>query len=108
MGIFLPHLVVQGMWEIARGGEEIPECWAERLWPAKVPAGPCCYSNNILGKPKFGKATEPLMLMPGPTEAGNKFPCLSSWFTQGHKWQGRAAGDTLTAKTWGCTALGNM
>lgn len=44
------------------------------------------------------------MLMPGPTKTENKSPCLSSWVTQGHTWQGRAAG----AKTWGCTALGNM
>uniref|UniRef100_A0A803Y4K2 Uncharacterized protein n=1 Tax=Meleagris gallopavo TaxID=9103 RepID=A0A803Y4K2_MELGA len=28
----------------------ILEYWSERLWPAKVPPEPCCYSNNILRK----------------------------------------------------------
>lgn len=104
MGVFLPHLVVHGMWQISRGGEEILERWSERLWPAKVAPEPRCYSNNILRKPKFWKQTACLMLMPDLTKGENKSPCLSSWVTQGHTWQGCAAG----AKTWECTELGNM
>lgn len=99
MGVFLPHLVVQGMWQISRGGEEIPEHWAERLWLAKVP--PVLLQQQHASKAKVLKTDCASHAHARPTKAENKSPCLSSWVTQGHTWQGRAAGGMPTAKTGG-------